>query len=73
MIEVKVFATLRIGRQKAYQLPAEEFHTAAELLAYLNIPAEEVAIILINGFHSKVSDPVKDGDLVSFFPPCAGG
>ena len=38
-----------------------------------DIPAEEVSILLINGFHSKPEDPVKDGDVVSLFPPVGGG
>ena len=36
-------------------------------------PAEEVAILLINGFHSKPADSVKDGDIISLFPPVGGG
>lgn len=73
MIDVKVFATLRQGREKAYSLSAEEFSTAGDILAFLNIPAEDVAILLINGFHSTPAANVKDGDVVSLFPPCAGG
>ena len=73
MIDVRVFATLREGREKAYLLPAEDYHTAADVMKYLDIPADEVAILLINGFHSKPGDSIKDGDTVSLFPPCAGG
>ena len=73
MIDVKVFATLREGREKAYQLSADEFSTADDILKRLDIPAEGVAILLINGFHSKPGDAVKDGDTVSLFPPCAVG
>ena len=39
----------------------------------LEIPPEEVAILLINGFHKKPVDPVKDGDVVALFPPVGGG
>ena len=73
MIEVKLFATLRDGREKAYNFPADEYHTPAEILSSLNIPAEEVSLILVNGFHSRPDTPLKDSDMVSFFPPCAGG
>ena len=73
MIDVKLFATLRDGREKSYKLPAENFNDAADIMKYLDIPVDEVAILLINGFHSKPDAPVKDGDLVSLFPPCAGG
>ena len=40
---------------------------------HLKIPHEEVAICLINGFHSKLSDPVKDQDVLALFPPVGGG
>ena len=73
MIEVRVFATLRIGRDKISRFPAEDLPDAAALMKKLDIPAEDVAIILINGFHSKPESPVKDGDIVSLFPPVAGG
>ena len=73
MIEVRFFATLRDGRGKVTEIPAEEVSTAGELLNRFNIPAEEVSILLINGFHSKPEEPVKDGDVVSLFPPVGGG
>jgi molybdopterin converting factor small subunit len=73
MIEVRFFATLREGRGKIAQVPAEEVSTAADLLRRFAIPSEEVAILLINGFHSKPEDPVKDGDIISLFPPVGGG
>ena len=73
MIEVRFFATLRESRGKITQVPAGEVFTAADLLRRFAIPAEEVAILLINGFHSKPEDPVKDGDIISLFPPVGGG
>ena len=73
MIEVRLFATLREGRGKIVMLPAEEYHDAASIIAHLQIPAEEVAILLINGFHQKPETAVKDGDIVSLFPAVGGG
>lgn len=73
MIEVRVFATLRQGRDKVTLLRAEEFSTAGDIIRHMNIPAEEVSILLINGFHSKPGDAVKDGDIVALFPPVGGG
>ena len=73
MIEVRFFATLRSGRGKITEVPAEEAATAGDILRRFEIPAEEVAILLINGFHSKPEDPVKDGDVISLFPPVGGG
>ena len=73
MIEVRFFATLRQGRGKITEIPAEEISTAGDILRRFDIPAEEVAILLINGFHSKPGDLVKDGDIISLFPPVGGG
>lgn len=73
MIEVRLFATFRLGRQKSYSLSVEEYRTARDVCALLEIDPDDVAILLINGFHSKPDDELKDGDLVSMFPPCAGG
>lgn len=73
MIEVRVFATLRQGRDKVTMLPPEGITTAADILSRLAIPAEEVSILLINGFHRKPETPVKDGDIVALFPPVGGG
>ena len=54
-------------------LEPENFPDAESIISHLNIPAEEVAILLINGFHKKPFDPVKDGDVVALFPPVGGG
>ena len=73
MIEVRVFATLRQGRDKVTMLPPDGIATAADILSLLDIPAEEVSILLINGFHRKPESPVQDGDIVALFPPVGGG
>ena len=73
MFEVKIFATLRDGREKSYSLSEEQYPTVLDVMNYLDIPREDVAILLVNGFHGKPEDTLKDGDMVSLFPPCAGG
>ena len=73
MIEVRFFATLREGRGKIARIHAEEASAANDILRRFDIPEEEVSILLINGFHSKPGDPVKDGDVISLFPPVGGG
>ena len=73
MIEVRLFATLREGRGKKMELSASDFAVAGDIIRYLEIPMEEVAILLINGFHQKPETPVKAGDVVALFPPVGGG
>ena len=71
MIEVRLFATLRENRGKVLNL--ETFNTIQDLIDYLNIPSEEVAICLVNGFHSKLNKKIKDNDIIAIFPPVGGG
>ncbi|MBQ6371962.1 MAG: MoaD/ThiS family protein [Oscillospiraceae bacterium] len=73
MIEVRLFATLRDGRGKILEMSPDSVSTASDILSALSIPAADVAILLINGFHSKPEDPVSDGDVVALFPPVGGG
>ena len=54
-------------------LSPEGITCAGDILALMNIPREEVSILLINGFHQKPETPVKDGDIVALFPPVGGG
>lgn len=73
MIEVRLFATLRDGRGKLRMLEPESVSTAGDILALLGIHPREIAILLINGFHAKTDDTVKDGDVLALFPPVGGG
>jgi molybdopterin converting factor small subunit len=73
MIEVRLFATLRQGRGKILYLEPEKLAEAGQVLQQLGIPEEDVAIFLINGFHSKLTAPVKDSDVLAIFPPVGGG
>ena len=73
MIEVRVFATLRQGRDKVTMLSPEGITCAGDILALMSIPKEEVSILLINGFHQKPETEVKDEDIVSLFPAVGGG
>ena len=73
MIEVRLFATLRQGRQKVYQVEAGSVNTVQDIMDVVDVPRSEVNIMLINGFHQKPETVVKDGDIVSLFPAVGGG
>ncbi len=73
MIEVCVFATLREGREKKTYVDETSCTTIADLLQHLAIAEHDVAICLLNGFHSTLDAQTKDGDVVSLFPPVGGG
>ncbi len=73
MIEVRVFATLREGREKIIFFEPALHENVQSLLQALDIAEKDVAICLVNGFHAKVDAAVKDADIISLFPPVGGG
>ena len=73
MIEVRLFAGLRDGRQKVYQMDPGSVATIQDVMDVLLIPREEVNIMLINGFHKEPQSPIKDEDIVALFPAVGGG
>lgn len=70
---VKLFATLREGRDKTVQVPWHDRLTPRMILDDLKIPEEEVAILLVNGRNGGLDQPLKEGDYLSVFPPVGGG
>jgi len=73
LIEVRLFATFREGRDKVYFLELKDFKNAGEIIDNFRIRREDVAILLINGVYSPIATSVKDGDVIALFPPVGGG
>ena len=73
MIEVRLFAGLRQGRQKSYFMEPDSVKTVQDIMDTLRIQRGEVNILLVNGFHQKPETEVKDADIVSLFPAVGGG
>lgn len=72
-VKVRLFATLRQGRQKEMHIEVEENTFAHEIISMLRITKEEIAILLVNGRDGKLDSVLKDGDVISLFPPVGGG
>lgn len=80
MIEVNViaFATLRrhlpdlaIGEEKT--LTVESGTTLNDIRSMLNLPEEEVKVIMRNNLQAEPDDVAEDGDRIAFIPAVAGG
>ena len=54
-------------------IPLSEGTTVAHLIKGLGISAELPKVILVNGQMKEPDEELRDGDLVSIFPPVAGG
>jgi len=72
-IEVRLFATFREGRDKKYFLEIEEGTTIKDILKKLKINEDEVSLGLLNGIDGSLDREVKNGDIISLFPPVGGG
>ena len=81
-IEIKLFASLRAkmgnGTGKGV-LDLEEGTSLWDVIAQLEIPPELAHMTLVNGQHCPAEQEwreqkkLQDGDVVSVFPPLAGG
>lgn len=77
-IEVKLFATLmdylpKGSSQFSCKLTVNSTNTVRDVLKKLTVPDEIPKIILVNGVHSNLDRVLKFGDVLSVFPPVAGG
>jgi molybdopterin converting factor small subunit len=77
-IQVKLFANFRDYLPKGSDrfsctLTVNPSGRVADVLGKLGLPEDHPKIILINGVHGKEEDLLKDGDVLSVFPPVAGG
>ena len=72
-IKVRLFATLRRGRDKEVWVEKEAPVKVDDLIMALDIPEDQVAILLLNGRDTTRETPVKEGDVLSIFPPVGGG
>lgn len=73
VVNVKLFATLRINRFSEKKIEVMPKTTIKELIKELGLPFEEVSIIFVNGRHAKPETELKDNDEVAIFPPIGGG
>lgn len=78
-IDLRLFASLRKklppGSPRGHcELVLPDGVTVAEVLQRMSIPCESAQIVLVNGEHDRNFERVlHEGDVLSIFPPVAGG
>jgi len=77
-LEVKLFANFREflppGTEKyTCWVELEEGATIGQALGKLKIPDDLPMITLVNGLHQTFEEHLRPGDVLSVFPPVAGG
>ena len=72
-IEVRLFATFRENRDKKYFFELNKGTNILDIFNMLKIDREDVSLILLNGIDGDIDRELKDGDVLSLFPPVGGG
>jgi molybdopterin synthase sulfur carrier subunit len=77
-VEIKLFANFQdylpkgSGKYSCFLETAEKT-TIRQILARLGVPESIPMITLVNGIHRDLEDSLHPGDVLSVFPPVAGG
>ena len=72
-ITVKLFANFRNNRFNKEVRTIAPDTTVGAIVSELALTEEEVGVILINGRHSNLEQPLTEGDILSLFPLVGGG
>jgi molybdopterin converting factor small subunit len=77
-VEVRVFATLRrhmpqLGVGEALEIEVKPGMTFAQLREQLDLPPDEVKVIMRNNRQVEPDDEIADGDRIAYIPAVAGG
>lgn len=72
-ITVKLFASIRKGRFDKETREYPPGTTVNQVIADLDIPKNQAAIIFVNNRHAKPEFRLSHGDVVAFFPIIGGG
>ena len=77
-IEIRLFAMFRDflppgSKAFSFTRVLEEETTVEDVLRDLKLPEHTPKIIMVNGIHAEPDRALRDGDVVSLFPPLFGG
>lgn len=70
---VKLYATLQQNRKDSYELDLQTESTVRDVLKTLNIPEEDIGVIMVNNRSGTFKQQLFDGDRITLIPPIDGG
>jgi sulfur carrier protein ThiS len=59
--------------ESSFEIQLESGATVKTVLEVLKIPADEKAIVLVNGRNAIESKPLKEKDIITLYSPISGG
>ncbi len=72
-VDVSLFATFQTGRFDRRRIVLPAGATVSDLLSRLDIPADEVGVLVVNHRDAVLDQPLADGDRVTLIPVIGGG
>lgn len=72
-ITIRLFATFRVGRFKSEEREVPSGTDIVDIVRELEIPDDELGVVMVNGRHSTITQNLKEGDSLSLFPLVGGG
>jgi len=72
-VTVKLFASLRQGRSAEMVIACAIDSTVEVIIRDMGIPLDQVATVLVNDSPVNFGYRLTAGDILSLFPPLAGG
>lgn len=72
-VTIKLFASFQQGRFEVQQRKLPPGTTLGSLLDQLEIPRQELGVLLVGGRHADVARVAQPGDVISIFPLLGGG
>ena len=76
--EIRLFANFRDflppgSKASSFFTSFDGEKTVADVMRDLKLPEDVPRIVIVNGLHAEADHVLQDGDVVSLFPPLAGG
>ncbi len=77
-VHARLYATLRrhrpgVGLGEAIRVGLPEGATVGQLVQQMDLPADQVKLVFVNGLARDQRCVLADGDEVGIFPPVGGG
>lgn len=72
-VTIKLFATFREGRFTVDQREYAQGTQVGQIVDELDIPREQLGIVMVNSRHVELDRKLQDGDTLSLFPLVGGG
>ena len=72
-VRVSLYSALRIHRFSEAEVELQEAATVNDLLEKLNLPLQDIGIVMVNAHSGTFQQRLQPGDRITLIPPIGGG